>query len=60
MAAVARHNGGFASAYGGDELTAAVTRRFAEIFETEVDVHFVATGTAANALCMAARRGRAG
>jgi threonine aldolase len=52
MEAVNRHNGGFARAYGGDDVTAAVTRRFSEIFETEVEVHFVATGTAANSLSM--------
>jgi threonine aldolase len=53
MEAVARHNGGFAPAYGNDEVTAAVTRTFAEIFERDVDVQFVATGTAANSLSMA-------
>lgn len=54
MAAVARANGDFASAYGGDALTAQVTRTFCEIFETELEVHFVATGTAANSLAMMA------
>ena len=54
MAALGRHNGGVAAGYGADEVTAAVTRRFAEIFETEVEVHFVATGTASNTLSMAA------
>ena len=54
MAAVARQNVGAAPAYGADELTAAVTRRFAEIFEIDVAVHFTATGTAANSLSMAA------
>jgi threonine aldolase len=54
MDAVVRHNGGQATAYGGDALTAAIARRFSEIFETEVEVHFVATGTAANSLSMAA------
>ncbi len=52
--AVTRHNGGFARAYGGDEVTAAVTRTFREIFETDLDIHFVATGTAANSLSMTA------
>ena len=60
MEAVQRANGGHAPAYGDDELTARVTRIFSEIFEREVEIHFVATGTAANALAMAARRGRAG
>jgi threonine aldolase len=54
MAAVNRHNGGFAPGYGGDPLTRSVNQRFAEIFEREVEVFFVGTGTAANALSMAA------
>jgi threonine aldolase len=54
MESVVRHNSGYATAYGGDAVTMAVTRRFSEIFETEVEVHFVATGTAANSLSMAA------
>ena len=53
MAALARHNAGFAQAYGGDEVTASVTRRFCEIFEREVEVFFTATGTASNSLSMA-------
>src|SRR5690606_22839632 len=40
--------------YGGDALTARVREKFSEIFEREVEVLFVASGTAANALCMAA------
>jgi threonine aldolase len=52
--AVVRHNSGYATAYGGDALTTAISRRFSEIFEREVEVHFVATGTAANSLSMAA------
>jgi threonine aldolase len=54
MAAVGRHKDGFSPAYGADPLTAAVTRKFCEIFETEVAVYFVGSGTAANALSMAA------
>ena len=54
MAAVARHNTGPLPAYGADPLTAAATQRFSEIFEREVEVQFVATGTAANSLSMAA------
>jgi threonine aldolase len=41
-------------AYGGDPVTAKVARRFSEIFEREVAVFFVATGTAANALGLSA------
>ena len=54
MAAIQRANGGVAAAYGADEATAEATRRFAETFGREVEVFFVATGTAANALSMAA------
>ena len=53
-AALARHNDGFSPAYGGDPLTASVKQRFADVFEQPVDVFFVATGTACNALSMAA------
>jgi threonine aldolase len=53
-AALARHGAGFAPAYGGDEITKAVKRRFNEVFEREVEVFFTATGTASNALSMAA------
>ena len=45
---------GQASPYGTDELTARVTRKLCEVFEREVDVFLVPTGTAANALCLAA------
>lgn len=45
--------GGFASAYGTSDLDRAVDRRFSEIFEREVAVFFVGTGTAANSLALA-------
>lgn len=54
MAALAAANRGPAASYGADTITARVERRFAEIFETEVTVFPVATGTAANALALAA------
>ncbi len=41
-------------AYGADDLTKAVERRFAELFEREVAVFFVASGTVANALALSA------
>jgi threonine aldolase len=41
-------------AYGGDKLTAAVEDRFSEIFEREVAVFLVASGTVANALALSA------
>jgi threonine aldolase len=54
MAAVIRANGGFAPGYGNDQLTARVKAKFCEVFEREVEVFFVGTGTAANAISMAA------
>jgi threonine aldolase len=53
LEAIAAANGGTAPSYGADEITARVERRFAEIFEHEVTVFPVATGTAANALALA-------
>lgn len=52
-AALARAASGYAPAYGTSELDRRVERRFSEIFEREVAVFFVATGTAANSLSMA-------
>ena len=43
----------FASAYGTSDLDRAIEARFNEIFEREVAVFFVATGTAANSLALA-------
>lgn len=54
VANIARHADGFLSAYGGSEFDRAVHQRFNEIFEREVSVFYVATGTAANALSMTA------
>ncbi|MFN4354498.1 threonine aldolase family protein [Parvibaculum sp.] len=54
MAALQCVNEGNAVSYGGDEATARLKARFAEIFEHEVDVFPVVTGTAANALSLAA------
>ncbi len=53
MAALNAANQGFAPAYGSDDLTRRVTARFAELFEREVEVWFVATGTAANSIGLA-------
>jgi threonine aldolase len=54
IAALAAANEGTAAGYGGDEWTALLQRRFGEVFETKVQVFPVATGTAANALALAA------
>lgn len=51
---LARHTDGFAAAYGSSDLDKAVEQRFNEIFEREVAVFFVGTGTAANSLALAA------
>jgi threonine aldolase len=53
-AALARANAGSAVAYGGDALTTRVTQRFCDLFEREVEVLFVTSGTAANLLCLQA------
>lgn len=45
---------GQARPYGADESTALVERKFSELFEREVSVFLVPTGTAANALSLAA------
>jgi threonine aldolase len=53
LAAIARANEGAAPAYGNDALTQRVEQRFADLFEHEVAVFLVPTGTAANALALA-------
>lgn len=50
---LSRHSSGFASAYGSNDLDKALERTFSEIFERDVAVFFVATGTAANSLSLA-------
>lgn len=54
LAALAAANAGTAAPYGEDAVTARLQARMAEVFETEVVVFPVATGTAANALALAA------
>src|SRR5271154_4580810 len=51
--AIVKANSGFARGYGNDDWTAGVERRLAEVFEREVAVFLVPTGTAANALALA-------
>ena len=51
--ALAAHAHSFHEAYGQGELDRKVERLFCEIFERDVAVFFVGTGTAANALSMA-------
>jgi threonine aldolase len=52
--AIVRAAAGPASSYGEDEYTTRVRQRCSAIFETEVEVFPVLTGTAANALSLAA------
>jgi threonine aldolase len=52
-AGLSAHATGFDPAYGSGGLDAKVAKRFNEIFEREVAVFFVATGTAANSLSLA-------
>ena len=53
LAAIAAANHGSATPYGADEISRRLEQRFAELFEHEVAVFPVATGTAANALALA-------
>jgi len=53
LAAVAAANDGTARSYGEDAITKGLTQRFSEIFEREVSVFPVVTGTAANSLALA-------
>ena len=53
MAALQEANRGPVPSYGADEITARLERRFSDLFEHEVSVLPVATGTAANALSLA-------
>jgi threonine aldolase len=54
IAAIARANEGKALAYADDDWTRTIEQRFAEVFEHEVAVFLLTTGTAANALALAA------
>src|SRR5512140_1340389 len=47
-------NHGPAASYGDDEYSALLKQKFSQLFETEVTVFPVSTGTAANALSLAA------
>lgn len=53
LEAIIQANNGFAIAYGDDEWTRSVERHLSELFEREVAVFLVPTGTAANALALA-------
>lgn len=54
LAALQEANRGHAVAYGDDPLTARALARLRELFEADCSAFFVPTGTAANALALAA------
>ena len=51
LAALVAANAGDTAPYGADPVTERLQARFAELFETELDVYPVGTGTAANGIC---------
>src|SRR5262245_63325455 len=53
LAAIVEANQGFAPGYGRDEATARVARLVSQVFQCDVAVFLVPTGTAANALALA-------
>ena len=53
LAALARANDGTAASYGSDAITRRITEKLSSLFEKDVAVFPVATGTAANALSIA-------
>jgi threonine aldolase len=54
LRAISKANEGHASPYGDDPWTARAATLLRELFETDCEVFFVGTGTAANALALAA------
>jgi threonine aldolase len=53
MEAIAHANEAYAISYGDDAVTARIDQRLADVFEHDVAVFLVPTGTAANALALA-------
>ena len=53
MAAINAANSGMLPSYGADEFTEKLQRAASTVFEREVAIYPVATGTAANALALA-------
>ncbi len=54
MEALGRFNGGFAAGYGDDEVCARAADLIRALLDVDAEVRFAASGTAANALCLAA------
>jgi threonine aldolase len=55
--ALNHYNGGFAAAYGGDEASRRAGDLIRALLDVDAEVRFTATGTAANALTLAALAG---
>ena len=53
LAALSHANSGAVASYGDDPITARVAERLSEIFEHDLVMHPVVTGTAANSLALA-------
>jgi threonine aldolase len=53
LQALTRINSGAVASYGADEITSGLTQRFSELFERDIAIFPVATGTAANSLALA-------
>ncbi len=51
LAALVAANAGDTAPYGADPITEGLQAKFTELFETELEVYPVGTGTAANGLC---------
>src|SRR5215468_7763368 len=51
LEALVAANAGDTAPYGGDAVTERLQARFSELFESDVEVYPVGTGTAANGLC---------
>jgi threonine aldolase len=54
MAALTEANAGFASGYGSDDICARAGDLIRGLLDADAEVRFTASGTAANALCLAA------
>jgi len=52
--ALSRAAGGTVSSYGGDEITSRLRRKCRELFDTDLEIFPLATGTGANSLAIAA------
>ena len=51
LQALVAANAGDSAPYGADPITERLSARFSDLFETEVEIYPVGTGTAANGLC---------